>query len=185
MPHSTAPAGTIPLSQMLTGFITNLPLGSMLIGYAPAAAVAIATPHADSPAPEQVPATVVPPDYSMGGPGCTAADNAGVALYHLDGLAQGKPNFGVLRVSKERLEQGARSAKTIGANTIAEQMLDIAGELPHVHNHQQAQMLAEKLRPVAYAAWDLGARCKGSSLTRDDIEKAREAARRLHAPNGK
>jgi len=96
-------------------------------------------------------------------PGCTAADNAGVVLYHLDGLAyEGKTNFGVLRVSKERLEEGARAAEISGDPQIAEEYRAIARDLPEVHDAEAAQAQAERLRPVAFRAWELGARCKGS-----------------------
>ncbi len=114
-----------------------------------------------------------PTPEAIARPGCTAADNAGVALYHLEGLAlEGKPNFGVLRITKERLEEGAAAAGHLGRNDLAEEMLSIAGELPEVHDAEAARRLAQELRPLAYTLWDLGARCKGS-LTPEDMARAR------------
>lgn len=157
-----------PFGQIVKAMVTEIPWGSLLVSSAP-----IVTTVAAKNTPSSPPQSYPP------GPGCTAADNAGVALYHLDGLADGKTNFGVLRVSKERLEEGAGAAERIGAKIIASQMRAIANEMPRVHDSEAARKLANKLKPVAYSAWDLGARCKGS-LSKEDIVKAKEAARRIH-----
>ena len=57
-------------------------------------------------------------------------------------------------------------------------MREIALELPQVHDSQHAARVATKLRPVAYAAWDLGAKCKGA-LSPEQITRARELARQV------
>jgi hypothetical protein len=88
-----------------------------------------------------------------------------MVLYHLDGLAyHGKTNFGVLRVSKERLEEGARAAEIAGDPGIAGEYRAIARDLPDVHDEAKAREAAERLRPVAFRAYDLGARCRGVYL---------------------
>jgi hypothetical protein len=115
-------------------------------------------------------------------PGCTAADNAGVALFHLEGLAlEGKLNFGVLRISKQRLEDGAAAAESLGRRDVAQQMRRIAAQLPEVHSPEAAHPLAQELRDLAYnLAWDLGASCKGS-FTPQALEQARLLAQQVHA----
>ena len=134
-------------------------------------------PPITAPAPE--PARKPTPPISR--PGCTAADNTGVVLYHLEGLSkEGKPNFGVLRVSKERLDEAATAAASLGRQDLAQQMRQIANKLPQVHDAEGAGRLAAELRPVAFAAWDLGAACKGS-LTPEQMGKARDLARQVKA----
>lgn len=129
------------------------------------------------PPPKPAPAPKPAPPITR--PGCTAADNAGVVLYHLEGLSkEGKPNFGVLRVSKERLEEGATAAASLGRQDLAQQMREIASKLPQIHDAAAATSLAAELRPVAYAAWDLGAQCKGS-LSPEQMGKARILARQV------
>jgi len=125
------------------------------------------TPPASAPAPAR--------------PGCTAADNAGVALYHLEGLAiEGKPNFGVLQVTKERLEEGAAACDYLGQEALAQQMRHIAEELPRVHDALGARRLARELRPLAYKLWDLGAKCTESSLTLEDLLQTKRLAHQVH-----
>lgn len=157
-----------------------IPWEDLLVGYAPSAAAGTTFSHTRPTRPTQVPspkATTSPAASALAhvGPGCTAADNAGVALYHLEGLASGKPNFGVLRVSKQRLEEGAQAAEKLGKSEIAREMRGIAAEMPNIRDAEAARGLADKLKPVAYSAWDLGAKCKGS-LTIHDIKKVREMA---------
>jgi hypothetical protein len=102
-----------------------------------------------------------------------------MALYHLDGLGyQGKTQFGVLRVSKERLEEGARAAEIAGDPQVAKEYRAIAQDLPEVHDAAQAREAAERLRPVAFRAYDLGARCKGG-LSPEQLGKARDLARQV------
>lgn len=138
----------------------------------------LARPAAVAPPPPK-PAPAPRPAPPIARPGCTAADNAGVVLYHLEGLSkEGKPNFGVLRVSKERLEEAATAATSLGRTDLAQQMRRIASKLPQVQDAEAAGRLAAELRPVAYAAWDLGAQCKGS-LTPEQMGKARELARQV------
>jgi hypothetical protein len=102
-----------------------------------------------------------------------------MALYHLDGLGyQGKTNFGVLRITKEKLEEAARAAEVAGDPQIAGEYRAIAQGLPEVHDAAQAQGMAERLRPVAFRAWELGARCKGG-LSPEQLGHARELARQV------
>jgi hypothetical protein len=102
-----------------------------------------------------------------------------MVLYHLDGLGyQGKTNFGVLRISKERLEEAARAAEIAGDPRIAGEYLAIARDLPEVHDAAKAQEMAERLRPVAFRAYDLGGRCKGG-LSPEQLGKARDLARQV------
>ena len=114
----------------------------------------------------------------MGKPGCTAADEAIVALGHLQGLARGNGGFGVLRVSKERLEVGAEAAEHLGKRSLAKEMQAIGAEMPNVHTAEDALALAERLEPVVDQAWDLGRHCKGS-LNAKDLTKMRELAQRI------
>jgi hypothetical protein len=115
----------------------------------------------------------------MARPGCTAADNGGMALYHLDGLGyHGKTNFGVLRVSKEKLEEAAQAAQSAGDPQIATEYRAIAQGLPEVRDAAKAQEMAERLRPVAFRAWELGAKCKGG-LSPEQLGKARELAKQI------
>lgn len=141
-------------------------------------------PIASAPARSQ-PKPLGPHPMSPGGPGCRAADNGGTALYHLDGLGyHWKTNFGVLRVTKVILEEGARAAETAGDPRIAEEYRAIAQDLPQVHDAAQAREVAEQLRPVAFRAWELGARCEGGhvtpQLTPEDLTKARSLAQQVH-----
>lgn len=116
-------------------------------------------------------------------PGCTAADEAAVALFHLNGLAQGKGGFGVLRVSKERLETAATAAESIKHPEIAQQYRAIASEMPEVHTPEAAKALAERLQPVIYnEAWALGQRCKGA-LSPADLEEIKALAAKISARN--
>lgn len=129
--------------------------------------------------PRAGPATVGKPPQVISRPGCVAADNAGEVMYHLEGLGyEGKTNFGVLRVSKERLEEAARAAEIAGDPQVAKDYRGIAQQLPEVHDAAKAREMLELLRPVAFRAWDLGARCK-SSLSTEQLGKAREVARQV------
>ena len=134
-----------------------------------------ALPPSDSPA---VGTTGTPPNILK--PGCTAADGALLARGHLEGLSKGYGGFGVLRVSKEKLEEAARAAEHLGQTEIAQEMRSIASEMPEVHDAETAGKLAERLGPVVESAWNLGRKCKGV-LSNADIEKARMIAHRIHS----
>ena len=99
-----------------------------------------------------------------GGPGCKAADATLLNLSYLEGLSRGLGGFGVLRVGRERLEEGAKAAQQLGYHDLAREMRVIAQELSQVRDEAGAAALAEKLRPVADRAWGLGASCKGSMM---------------------
>ena len=116
-------------------------------------------------------------------PGCTAADDAAVALFHLDGLARGKGGFGVLRVSKERLETAAAAAEGIKHPEIAAEYRAIAAEMPDVHTPEAAQALHDRLQPVVYdQSWDLGRKCKGA-LTPIDMAEIKALTDKITARN--
>ena len=162
------------MARVLVDMCLRLPWERLLVTGGAVGVVASATPSL-GPAPPR------PAKTAISKPGCTAADNAGVALYHLDGLAyQGKTNFGVLRVTKETLEVGARAAEIAGAPQIAQDYRDIARQLPEVHDAAHAGELAERLRPVAFRAWSLGASCKGA-MTPQQLDRARALARQVQA----
>lgn len=108
-------------------------------------------------------------------PGCTAADNCLVVLGYLDGLARGNGGFGVLRIGKERMEEGARAAQELGQNQIADAMWSIGSRLHEVLDPETARAMADELRPVADQAWDLGRTCKGD-VSPAQVSKAKELA---------
>ena len=95
-------------------------------------------------------------------PGCTAADNAIVAQGHLRGLADGKGGFGVLKQSKERLEEAAKAARILGKNPLAAEMILVANKLPNIHDAAAARLLADQIQPIIDQTWDLGRYCKGA-----------------------
>ena len=151
-----------------------------------------AAPPAPAPRPAYTPSPVAftpssgpstPSQTHIDRPGCTAADEAAVALFHLDGLARGKGGFGVLRVSKERLETAAAAAEGIKHPEIAAEYRAIAAEMPDVHTPEAAQALHDRLQPVVYdQSWDLGRKCKGA-LTPIDMAEIKALADKITARN--
>ena len=115
------------------------------------------------------------PSQAIVRPGCTAADSALLNLGYLDGLSRGLGGWGVLRVGKERLEEGAKAARQLRQPELATEMEAIAAELPNIHDEASAANLAQKLRPVADRAWSMGASCKGA-LTPIDLAKIKTLA---------
>ena len=109
-------------------------------------------------------------------PGCTAADNALLVHGYLSNLADGKPGFGVLRIGKERLEEGAKAAAHLGHPEIAAEMTAIAAELPNVRDPEAARLVAEKMKPVVDASWGLGQTCKGG-LSPEQLARVRALAK--------
>ena len=109
------------------------------------------------------------------GLGCTVADNTILARGHLEGLAKGLGGFGVLRVSKERLEEAAQAAEQLGKSDLSGKIQEIAKTLPDVKDRQTAESIAHKLDQIVNESWDLGRRCKGGSV---DIDKLKALARR-------
>ena len=149
---------------------------------APAAPQAVKYPSL-SPATPALPAKYSPtspvkrgPPPPIERPGCTAADNALLVHSYLSNLADGKPGFGVLRIGKERLEEGAKAAAHLGHPEIAAEMTAIAVELPNVRDPEAARMAAEKLKPVVDAAWGLGQTCKGG-LSPEQLARVRSLAK--------
>jgi len=111
-------------------------------------------------------------------PGCTAADGCLLVHSYLINLAEGKQGYGVLQIGAERMEEGARAADQIGQRELAQEMRQIAQELPNVHEPGAARALAQKLKPLADQAWDLGRRCKGD-ISAQELAKARALARQV------
>ena len=133
-------------------------------------------PVAVAPAPSQSKPMSTSPNY-MGGPGCRAADACLLVHGYLVNLAEGKSGFGVLRVAKERLEQGAIGAAQMGQAQLAQEMRAVAQELPQVTTPEAAAALAPKLKNLSDQTWDLGRRCGGHNLNPAALEQARALAR--------
>jgi hypothetical protein len=124
---------------------------------------------------------LVSPRPRIDRPGCTAADDAAVALFHLNGLARGNGGFGVLRVSKERLETAAAAAEGLRQHEIAAEYRAIAIEMPSVHTPEEAQALHDRLEPVVYErSWDLGRKCKGA-IDPEDMAEIKALAAKIAA----
>ena len=100
------------------------------------------------------------PSYQAG-PGCKAADSCLLVHGYLVHLAEGQSGFGVLRVAKERMEEGALGAERMGQGQLAHEMRQVAQELPEVRTPKQAAALAPKLKELSDQTWDLGRRCGG------------------------
>ena len=117
-----------------------------------------------------------------GGPGCQAADSCLLVHGYLVQLAEGKQGFGVLRVAKERLEEGAVGAARMGDAQLAQEMRQVAQELPQVTTPEAAAALAPHLKELADQTWDLGRRCGGHvspQLMPESLTKARALARQV------
>ena len=155
-----------------------------------ATGAAVATrraPKATRPAPARsppppvqprVPAPAVKPAPSLqGGPGCQAADACLLVHGYLVNLADGKSGFGVLRVAKTRLEEGAAGAAQMGQAQLAQEMRAVAQELPQVTTPEAASALVPKLKGLSDQTWDLGRRCGGHNLSPEALEQARALAR--------
>lgn len=182
------PGDTEALVDSLVSFCSELPWEHMVSFGSGAAGAAVATRRAP-PAKRQTPAPttrapalalapISKPASAISRPGCTAADSALLNLGYLEGLSRGLGGYGVLRVGRERLEEGVRAAQQLGHPDLAREMQAIAQELPQVKDATAAGTLADKLRPVADRAWSLGAACKGS-LSPEQMTKARELARQV------
>ena len=97
-------------------------------------------------------------------PGCTAGDAALHARGYLDELARGAGGFGVLRLAKTELEQGAQAADSLGRISLAQQMRAIASEMESVRTKEAAEKMARRLDPIVAEGWRLGRVC---GLTRN------------------
>lgn len=92
-------------------------------------------------------------------PGCTAADEAGNVLYHLQGLAADWGGFGVLALDLERLDRAAWGARTMGDVETARELEGFKERLPAVRSQEAAREAARDFVPIARAAWELGKKC--------------------------
>lgn len=137
-------------------------------------------PPVPRPAPTASLAPSSPSLAAIARPGCTAADSALLNLGYLDGLSRGLGGWGVLRVGKERLEEGAKAARQLRQPELATEMEAIAAELPNVHDEEAATVLAARLRPVADRAWSMGAKCKGT-LSESDLAEIKALASKIAA----
>ncbi len=141
-------------------------------------------PAAQAPtetAPAAAPAKAQEHRSVLAKPGCTAADESGVVLYHLEGLAGGKKGFGVLATDVERLERAAKGAEGMGDRETAGRLRTLAGQLPEVRDSEKAKEVAEELRPIADVAWELGRRCGGHDVTPELKAKAQSLAQHMKA----
>jgi hypothetical protein len=111
-----------------------------------------------------------------GGPGCIAADSCLLVHSYLVQLAEGKSGFGVLRVAKERLEEGGAAAGQLGKDQLAREMRAVAQELPQVRTSSDAAALVPRLKTLCDETWELGRRCTGQ-LTPEEMQRARNIAR--------
>ena len=111
-------------------------------------------------------------------PGCTAAETTILTLGFLEGLSEGMGGFGVLRQGKEYLETGAQAARSLGRTELADDLEQIAEDLAEVHTAEEAQLMAERLRPLKADTWELGRRCKGN-FSPEALEQARQLAQRV------
>lgn len=114
-------------------------------------------------------------------PGCTAADESGLAHYHLVGLSRGLGGFGVLRETKRRLERAAEGATIAQDMELAGKFRRIADQLPDVHDEATAGRLASELEPLLPVAWELGKRCGGGKLSPELMEKVKDLSAQLQA----
>lgn len=164
------------LEALLPGnpFRGEPPLPRGLVALLESAAQQETPERAEVPPPVPRVETSPAPDL-MEKPGCTAAETTILTLGFLDGLAEGMEGFGVLRQGKEYLEKGARAAQFLGYGEVARQMREIAAELPEVHDPEQARVLAQRLRPLKEATWEMGRKCKGT-LSTEAIRQARQLA---------
>lgn len=113
-------------------------------------------------------------------PGCEAADETLVVKGHLEGLAQGRGGFGVLRTSKTRLENAAKAARRANAPSVADTMEGIADVLPDVHTPEQAARVLKDLELVERQTWDLAQKC-GKSLPPNAMNLANDLAAEVTA----
>lgn len=125
-----------------------------------------------APALAAPPQSITPPP----GLGCTIADNTILARGHLEGLAKGLGGFGVLRVSKDRLEDAAQAAERLGKKDLSERIREIAKILPEIQNQQMAEDTARRLDTIVNESWDLGRRCKGGHV---DVGKLKVLAKKV------
>lgn len=131
--------------------------------------VAAVRPQVDRPTPGAV---------HPGGPGCRAADSCLLVHGYLVHLAEGQSGFGVLKVAKERLEEGATAAAQLGQSQLAQEMRAVAQELPQVKTPEAAAAMAPKLKVLSDQTWDLGRRC-GGHVSLEVMQRARGLARRV------
>lgn len=113
-------------------------------------------------------------------PGCEAADETLVVKGHLQGLAEGRGGFGVLRTSKTRLENAAKAARRANAPSVAATMEGIADVLPEVHTPEQAARVLQDLELVERQTWDLAQKC-GKSLPPSAMNLANDLAAEVTA----
>ena len=132
----------------------------------PPAAAPRATPPTPSPAASslnvdapQDPPEGSPPEPEIIRPGCMAADESLTVLGHLQGLAAGWEGFGVLKTSKDRLDNAVIGAQAMGDQETAKELADFAETLPNVHTAAEARAAAQTLVPIAQKTWKLGVVC--------------------------
>jgi len=110
----------------------------------------------------------MPPVGKFLKPGCTAADNSLTVKGHLDGLSAGLGGFGVLRQSKEKMEDAAKAARIMHEDDLAERIDAFAEELTHVQTPDEARVLARTMGGILNETWVLGTRCGANRPVKPD-----------------
>lgn len=105
-------------------------------------------------------------------PGCTAANEAGVALFHLMGLSRNWGGRGVLYTTPHHLERAAKAAEIAQAPDVAARLREVSSRLPEVQSPEDAAALSEDLWPIARETWDLAVKC--GQVTSEMWRKAQE-----------
>ena len=135
----------------------------------------------EPPAPSPPPARTELPK-----PGCVAADDTLLVYGHLYGLASGLGGFGLLRLSKERMEHAAQAAEWVKEPDLAEDMRTFASLLPEVHDEEGAAAALEDMSPLIERVWVLGVRCGRTTAALAKAEVAmREIRKGVHSESSR
>jgi len=110
-------------------------------------------------------------------PGCIIADETNYVMAHLYGLSEGWGGFGLLRLSKTKLEKAAEVAEYIGAEDTSGKLLEAAERLVLIDSTDDVLEYIEWFKPLAHRAWEFGRRCSGlKKMTKEQIKEALEQA---------
>ena len=111
--------------------------------------------------------------------GCEVADETITAYGHLLGLSEGWGGFGVLQLSQQRLRKAAATVRTLGADALASDLLEIATEMESVATSEQAALLVQRFKPSVRQAWELGKHCTNVQKAMQAMSLLRKGALRL------
>jgi len=145
------------ICKTLMSGIAALPLENFVLPQLGASA------DAESRAPRDgtAPASPTQEKSAIARPGCTAADEAGQVLFHLQGLSAGWGGTGVLAMDVDRLERAAGGANVAGDVETATALRSFKERLPQVRDPDTAKAAASDFVPIARRAWELGRKCGG------------------------